>query len=267
MNAEPKRRRARPFRRIRKSAARWSRQLAIQVGLLPPPADRGYMICATPRSGSGYLCDLLASTRMLGNPLEYFNTKGRRLTDPGYPGNPAAQLEIVRSRGATGNGIYGVKLLVLQLKRLEGRIDPFRDLPKLSLIRLRRRDRLGQAISLVRAMQTQQFASSQPQSGVASYDAARIRRCLRSLEEQEARWDHILRRLGAAPLEFIYEDVLRDPQAAINRIAALMGLTAPAPIDRALVSYKVQRDESSTEWRARFLSETGDEFLHFAAAF
>ena len=259
MTAEPKRRRARPFRRIRKSATRWSHRLAIQVGLLPPPADRGYMICATPRSGSGYLCDLLVSTKMLGNPLEYFNTKGRRLSDPGYPGNPAAQLEIVRSRGATGNGIYGVKVLVLQLKRLEGRIDPFRDLPKLSFIRLRRRDRLGQAISLARAMQTQQFAASQPESAAATYDAARIRRCLRSLEQQEALWDDILRRLSATPLQLIYEDVLQDPQQSIDQIASAMGLSGPVAIDRTLVTHKTQRDDATAEWRQRFLDETGGD--------
>src|SRR5262249_21468528 len=151
-----------------------------------------------------------------------------------------------------------------QLKRLEGRVDPFRDLPNLKFIRLHRRDRLGQAISLARAMQTQQFASSQPESSAASYDAARIRRCLHSLEEQEAQGDDILRQLGAAPLELVYEDVLRNPQAAIDRIADLMGLTAPAPIDRSLMSYKVQRDESNAAWRARFLDDAGNEFRHLA---
>ncbi|MGP8122502.1 MAG: Stf0 family sulfotransferase [Xanthobacteraceae bacterium] len=36
-------------------------------------ADRGYAICTMPRSGSNFLCQLLASSGCLGRPLEYFN--------------------------------------------------------------------------------------------------------------------------------------------------------------------------------------------------
>jgi LPS sulfotransferase NodH len=47
---------------------------------------KGYAICATPRSGSNFLSQLLESTGRLGRPLEYFNGPARReLTWPDYP--------------------------------------------------------------------------------------------------------------------------------------------------------------------------------------
>jgi len=255
----------RPFRRIRRSARRWSRQLGKRLGLLPRLADHGYMICATPRSGSNYLCQLLASTGQLGNPLEYFNTVGRRKhSDPNYPKDPLAQIDIIRSTGATPNGIYAVKVLPLQYRRASKRADPFHTMPNLKFLRLRRRDVIGQAISLSRARQTGQITSSDRARKTPVYDAADIMNCIRTVRAMEASWDRVMRELGVEPLTLEYEDVMRDPQAAVDRVAALMGLAALPPINPALIHVTVQRDHESDAWRQRFLADTGEEFRHLA---
>jgi LPS sulfotransferase NodH len=69
-------------------------------------------------------------------------------------------------------------------------------------------------------------------------------------------------RLGVQPLAVTYEDVLADPQAVVDRIALLLRLPLPVPIDRVVVAQAMQRDDRSAEWRARFLAESGDEFRH-----
>jgi hypothetical protein len=53
---------------------------------------------------------------------------------------------------------------------------------------------------------------------------------------------------------------MHDPQQVVDQIARAIGLVVPAPVNWSLVSHIVQRDESSTDWRQRFLAETGDEF-------
>jgi trehalose 2-sulfotransferase len=255
---------SRAFRRIQTAAKNWRFRVRARLGLLRL-ANRGYMICATPRTGSNYLCQLLTSTDMLGKPVEYFNVTPRRRThDPKYPEDPRVQLNIVRSWGATQNGIYAVKLLSTQFKLLGDRVDPFRDLPNLTLVRLERRDLLGQAISLVRARQTLQYVGCQVPAAAPAYDQRRIRSCLRQLQDQRAVWDGIMTRLGMQPLFFHYEDMVNDPQGTIDQIAALMGLVPPVPIDPGLVTHRVQRDATSAEWRRQFLIETGDEFGHLA---
>jgi LPS sulfotransferase NodH len=212
------------LRSVRRAARRWRRTIGIHLGLLPAPAKRGYMICAMPRSGSNYLCQLLTSTRVLGNPLEYFNTAGRRWqTDPKYPAERCAQVDIVRSLGATPNGIYAVKILPPQLQSVEQRIDLFRRLPNLTLFRFGRRDLLGQAISLARARQTGQFIASHPRTGTPTYNQNQIRNCLEALCEQESILDKRIGRLGMTPSSFGYEDILRDPQQIVDRIALRMG--------------------------------------------
>ncbi|HET6619262.1 MAG TPA: Stf0 family sulfotransferase [Dongiaceae bacterium] len=255
--------RVRPLRSVRRAARRWRRTIGIHLGLLPAPAKRGYMICAMPRSGSNYLCQLLASTQILGNPLEYFNTSGRQWqTDPKYPSDRRAQIDIVRSLGATPNGIYAVKILPPQLESVEKRIDLFRHLPNLTLFRLGRRDLLGQAISLARARQTGQYIASHPPTGAPAYSQHQIRACIAALRKHEAMLDERIGRLDMKPAAFQYEDILRDPQRVVDRIALLMGLALPVAVDSALVTHTVQRDDSTIVWRERFLAETGEEFRH-----
>jgi trehalose 2-sulfotransferase len=256
-------RRVRPLRSVRRLARRWVRLFGVRFSLLPRLADRGYMICTTPRSGSNYLCQLLASTGQLGNPIEYFNTRSRRKhTDPKYPKDRRGQLDIVRSMGATPNGIYAVKVMPLQYSRATKEVDIFRELPNLQLVRLRRRDLLGQAISVARVQQTGQFRASNQVSGKPVYDAQDIRNCLHAVRARESMWDQLMFEFGMQPLTLEYEDVMRDPQAAVDQVSALVGLAASPPIDFARVLVTVQRDRETDAWRQQFLADTGDEFRH-----
>ncbi len=219
------------------------------------------MICATARSGSSYLMYLLTSTQCLGKPAEYFNTPYWRQTDPKYPKDPRAQLGVIRSVGATGNGIYAVKAHAFQIVRLGDGIDPFNELPNLKLVRLLRGDMIGRAISLSRARQSGQFSTLSPQLKDPVYSEQNIRDCLISLQQQESIWDEILGRLGREFLTLEYEEIVRSPQRAADQVATFMSVS-PAPIDPASIPLAVQRDDSSRVWRERFLAETGAEFRH-----
>ena len=258
-----RRRRIRPFRHIRKVVKRWHHNFGVRLGLQSGPATHGYMICATQRSGSSYLSQLLASTRCLGNPAEYFNTPAWRKTDSKYPKDPRAQFEIVRSLGATPNGIYGVKAHAFQIARMGEGIDPFRELPNLKLVRLLRSDMLSRAISLSRAKQSRQYSSMSPRLGEPVYSEQSIRHCLLSLLEQESIWNRIFERLGGEFLTLDYQEIVQSPQRTADQVAKFMDV-APAPIDPALIMVTMQRNESSLAWRKRFLADTGDEFRHLA---
>jgi trehalose 2-sulfotransferase len=269
MSTAAKRRRAEQRRRQQRRAARPAKLLVLRIaaslGLDVGLAKRGYVICGMPRSGSTYLCQLLGSTGVLGRPIEFFNTEARKRTHgAAYPADPRAQLFVIRSLGATDNGTYGVKLLHSHLRFFPPGFDPFDGLPHLHVVRLSRRDILGQAISLARAEQTGQWGILKSQRGTASYQPDHIRKCLSALAEQREYWDRTVERLGRDPVSLDYETVVQNPQRAVDCVAALMGVPGPTPIDISRISAGIQRDELNEEWRARFLAETSDEFRHLA---
>ncbi len=221
---------------------------------------RGYAICTTQRSGSNFLGQLLESTRLLGRPKEYFNPGIRR--NPGmedHPRDSHGQLERITTRGATPNGVYGLKLFPGQARRAA--VTHWANvLPGLKFIHLERQDVLGVALSHVRALQTDQYRSTRPVLGEAVYDRDKIYERLRDAVVSQACWRLYFSRNGISVLSLVYEDVVRAPQAAVDAVARLVGVDG-AIIDPSVVDMRVQRDEVTDEWRERFMRETPSPHL------
>ncbi len=222
----------------------------------PPLALTGYAICTAPRSGSNFLCQVLASTGKLGNPLEYFNGPARRvLEDPSYPDDPSQQAKRILTTGASANGVYGLKLFAFQHDQIAARIRWTEALPQLQFVFLRRNDLVGQAISWSRALQTGQYRATQPAMGQPDYSAHHIAERLRELVAEYARWDQYFAINAITPLRLIYETVVADPQAAANAVATHIGMETSCQVDPARVSIERQSDALSLEWRERFLRD------------
>ncbi len=158
-----------------------------------PSPDSPYLVCATPRSGSTLLCELLTTTGVAGRPQEYFEhlyatnqpRQAReyfegvtdpdvidrlRPTDAGTPESAEAfeeRLSAALREGTTPNGVWASKLMwgyfLDFLRRLHERPDtadrkPAEAVehlfPGVRYVHVKRRDKLAQAISLWTAVQT-----------------------------------------------------------------------------------------------------------------
>lgn len=215
-------------------------------------ARRGYVICSTPRTGSYFLCDLLRSTGCLGRPHEYFGGPAmRRIGWPDYPLDLAGQVAAVLRDGCTANGVFGAKLFAAQFERHGRKL--FDKLGDPMLIFLEREDVLGQAISFTRAAQTDVYFAGDLQEEVPGFDAALIRDYLEQILRWNASWQLYFARSGIVPLRLSYEQMTADPQRTIDRISAALAVPGPVKIEPELLSTTIQRDETSKEWRERFL--------------
>jgi LPS sulfotransferase NodH len=219
---------------------------------------RGYVICSSQRCGSNYFCQLLTSTGKLGRPQDWFNGPGiRAREDANYPLEHAAQLKEVLARGKSPNGIYGLKMFCNRFDETSD-IDWVGELPALRWVYLERRDLLGQAISDVRSAQTQQYRSTAEPKAAPRFDRAAIRETLVRLACEQARWKVYFARNALAPVHLVYEDIVADPQRAVDAVATLMDVHEPCTVAPGEVTLQVQRDTLSDEWRERFLSLDGD---------
>jgi LPS sulfotransferase NodH len=203
-------------------------------------------------------CQYLSSTDRLGYPLEYFNGPGRRaLGSPDYPDAPKLQIEAVLRLGATPNGVYAVKLFASQFATFSRRLRWMDLLPNLHFVYLTRDDLLGQAISWARALQTEQYRSTQPAKRFAAYDAELIRSRLMAIARERAQWEAFFARTGIEPLRIVYERFLEDQPSYVDRVASLVDIENPV-IDQRRVDLVIQRDAVTEEWKQRFRAENGD---------
>jgi LPS sulfotransferase NodH len=271
---------------------------------------RAYLVCATPRSGSTFLCESLEATGIAGRPHEYFE----ELKETGLPRRPReyfwglrspevirllpaeAQLgdageqrptwsreeygrhfEAALREGTTANGIFGAKMMwgyfqdFLELMRGIPRFAGMGDgsllhaaFPDLQYVFISRADKVRQAVSLWRALQTLVWRqetgapASEPlpeRRAVYSFDA--IGHLLDQLRRHEDAWRGFFFRIGQRPLPLFYEEVASDTDAAVARVLELLGLgPAPAPAGPAEEqSMRQQSDELSESWVQSYLED------------
>jgi trehalose 2-sulfotransferase len=248
---------------------------------------RTYFVCATPRSGSTLLCRSLATTGVAGRPEEYFE----RLLHSGLPrepreyfegvdddallallpetrsGDPAGSdldRELPRSvaESSTPNGVFGAKLMWGYFGDLLARLGTTPDGPAvpvlterfgpLSWIHATRADKVAQAVSLWRALQTRAWSAADAPEAHPVYHARAIAHLRDQLIEQDAAWRAWFAAKAIDPLEVEYERLAADHAATLRDVLAHLELEVERipdpPMDR-------QGDERSDRWVARFNEE------------
>jgi LPS sulfotransferase NodH len=243
---------------------------------MAPPS---YLVCATERSGSTLLCELLAGTGVAGTPEEYFvclSATGRaRQPREYFPADadpeilallaplqaplPAvrweARLADARRRGTTPNGVFGAKMMWAYLPDFLAHGNPEQQLGPLRWLHVERRDTLAQAISLWRAVQTAQWRAEDRDSEVEPvFHAGAIAHLKRRQEAHAAAWRTWFAERGVEPMEIVYEEFAQEPETMICRVLEHIGVPSegvrvPSPPLRR------QADARSQEWVDRFRDE------------
>ncbi|MGE4481305.1 Stf0 family sulfotransferase [Acidocella sp.] len=233
--------------------------LADVLPLFPGAVPRRSIVLATSeRTGSEWLCEIMGGTGVMGRPSEYLNTYWMRRFIPDYPEDVPSQIALARRFGVTANGCLAIKMHPWHFDRLPGDAVFSSFFPDPRFVFLTREDHLGQAISLVRARQTEKFHSITSETRPAEYDARQIEDALGEVIVSQARWSKFFSRNGIQPLRLSYEDFAEKPEETLKRIAAFAGVSIPFARHGIRARLSVQRDGTSHAWRERFLSEKRD---------
>ena len=231
------------------------------------PADtRLLFLCFTNRSGSNYLGNVLAAAGVTHNAEEYLNAD---LVIETCASNRLATLQsyfshIVRTRSRRGTFLTKVAAEHLALLLQSGILDGL--LPQSHFIVIERSDKLSQAISLSIAEQTQQWAWYLPAALPASelrYSARRIAELIDVITEQELATWRFFGLNGIVPLAIKYEWLIQNPQAAVDRITAHVGLPR-AVIDPSRIELRKQATALNDLWRQCFLRGEDDRLADAA---
>ena len=129
-------------------------------------------------------------------------------------------------------------------------------------LHLSRRDKVAQAISLVKAEQTGLWhlnadGTELERMGVPRkpfYDFEAIYREFASLQRQDRGWTEWFEQQGIAPLPIEYEALSEDPAGTVAQVCEGLGIPAPEPDSLKIGVAKIAGAESA-EWVRRFRVE------------
>ena len=252
---------------------------------------RAYLVCATPRSGSTLLCEMLRDTGRAGRPLEHFEilrhsslprqpreyfedvqrTELLELLPPLGPDRPSTEspeawwARILRE-GSSANGVWGGKVMWGHVDDLIARA---RELPGLAnaeladvlhellddpqLIFVTRVDKVAQAVSLWRAVQTRSWRAGETEGArTPVYEFHGIDHLVSQLESDEQAWREWFVRAGRFPTEITYDELDAAPEATAAAVLRSLGQPA-AGVQVPRLSR--QRDELSVDWAHRYRRE------------
>ncbi len=187
----------------------------------------------------------------------------------------ARHLDAALREGTTPNGVFASKMMwgyfddFLELARGIPRFGGMGDgsllnaaFPELRYVFVSRSDKVRQAVSLWRALQTWVWRKAEgkaddaplpDQRAVYSFDA--IDHLLDQLRRHEDAWRGFFFRIGQRPLTILYEEVAGDLEATVARVLDSLGLEHPAPAAPTSRSMSRQSDELSESWVQNYLED------------
>ena len=233
----------------------------------PSPEHRFAVIC-TPRTGSTFLCELLAAAGMAA-PKEHL--RAPLIWALRRPGADRGEIRRVVEGIATQDGIFGTKLISHFLFDLQGAAGAPQRLQRMAEQGFRfihlQRDLVDQAVSKFLAAKSDVWHARGEVSDVArqkrsrvAYDAEAVRRAHDRAQAEDA---HLRAALAAVPESLVlrvdYDEVVAQPLEHVVRCAAHVGCAAdPGRVDMGRLPVRLaQPDDPAHEIRRAFLADLG----------
>jgi trehalose 2-sulfotransferase len=222
----------------------------------PDPALRFVFLCFTNRCGSNYLAELLASTGALNRAEEVFN--GETITEHVRAqalASLSAYLDFLCRRLALGGRLLakiGLEQLVMLTEA--GLLDQIGHRAQFLLIE--RQDKLAQAISLLVAIQTQQWTSRHSRrmgDEALVYDRRILTEQQDLIAQQNFAFYRFFASNGIAPKHIAYEALEAAPEAMVADIGDWLGVPGLVA-DPAALPITRQESPIKAAWRARYES-------------
>ncbi|MFF8641141.1 Stf0 family sulfotransferase [Streptomyces sp. NPDC015345] len=247
----------------------------------PRSSSRDYVVLATPRSGSTYLCDALAGAGA-GDPQEWFSRAliHHHAGEWGMRGacstvqapdlhSPAEYLDAV-GVGARVDGILSVKVHWHQYQWVQQRFgaDPlqiFGDTTRPAAVRIYRKDLVGQAVSSLIADTTHVFFQRKGEEPSVSfeyegtdrsetvvYDFYEILRRVIRFAEDEEHWSRFVADRGLRSVSVAYESLVEDLTGTVRGVLDHLGIAARSEPASSLAKQATERNQEFSE---RFRAE------------
>ena len=224
-----------------------------------------YVIATLPRSGSNLLCQDLRSTGLAGSPAEYLVASNRERFSGKFDANGGSDLRsyltTVYENTNTGE-LAGIKSMRDHWRQAESELGEelfdFFENPKTVI--LDRQDRHAQAVSWMRAIQTNAWTGTTCTTQTATYDLVLLKRIAKWISDSSTYWASKMDGLESV-MRITYEDYVAGGDTSFGRVFNFVTGMPPSSSAIDLMhagrvsGFKKQSDKQSLVWVERLRSD------------
>lgn len=251
--------------------------LAAEHDLPPAPVRMRYVILSQVRTGGTFLCEALQRSGHAGLPFEYLNPASVKIIAKRIGAGNAIGLQrligALEARRTGANGVFGIQLHIEQLSGSLKSLDNIKRWLQRSdrIVMLYRRDKLAQAVSLERSLQSTAWHQSAGETGERNpaewrIDPWAIARHVANLGQQEQIIRVALEDFPGRMMELTYEELDTGFDSAWPRISGFLDIP-PMSAESVYPQLVRMRDADSAEMMVRFLAALRDSDLARDPAF
>lgn len=237
------------------------------------------IICATPRSGTTLLCDLLAEAGVTGRPDSFYRRQSISdfAAELGVADGPDFERRYLAAITAEGRGdsdLFSMRVMWPSLHEMTEKLATLypletSDAGRISAafgtplhLHIEREDKVAQAISRSKAEQSGLWHRA-ADGGIReqigpyqepAYDANRLRASIAETTAHQAQWRQWFAGQAITPMELTYEELSADPAAAVARLLTALDRD-PEIASRIAPRTARLADAQSREWAVRFVRE------------
>jgi len=227
------------------------------------PRLKGTLMLSMGRSGTNWLKSIGDATGRMGVTGEWLGFD--KMSKPPRAYTAQSYYQQIMRQASTANGRFAAKIFPRHLRRAQQTYN-FDFIQKcvqendVKLYLITRDDRLGQAISRLKAMQTKAWVGKEELSSrPVRYNFRKL--CSFYFEAGRGYdfWRSYLAINGYEYEAFTYEELLPNPAPFFESAAAHLGVAPPESYESSL---KIQRDSVTEVWRQRFLDDIATQGIH-----
>jgi trehalose 2-sulfotransferase len=228
------------------------------------PLRKSYLIASSYRCGSSYLCWLLWKTGLLGAPSEVLNPTSElpQFINRFKTSDPNDYITKILERRVSRNGVFGVKAHFHHFEAYQKQYPPLlKRLAPVTYIYINRPDKIAQAVSMAKALQSNRWHSRMEGGPKPSlrYDREMIANCLADIEEQDEAWRRWFKAHKVSSFDVSYNDLTKDAAGVVRGILELLGVENDEPDEVYVPAVDKQGDETNNEWIERYEREAAAE--------
>lgn len=163
-------------------------------------------------------------------------------------------IERIRQRRTSTGGFFGIKIHRHHFEKffVAGKISLEETLAPRQWIFLRRVDRVAQAVSWSRALQSGRWAAHQKFAFPVVYRRRQIGKLIDQIDAQEAAWESYFQTREIEPLRLRYEDLVEDRAKVLRSVLEYLGVANAAGITVPVPDLKRQSDDLNRLWIERY---------------
>lgn len=237
------------------------------------PPDKSVLFCATPRSGSTFICNTLANTGLVGTPDEWLHAERiqeRRIAYASKLGKNAPDLQVLKKIvGAEKgeNNVFGIKIMWPQYAEFAAKASAADNPPKNSpdnflkshfpnpkIIFICRQNELRQAISWTRALKTGVWHSIPNLTAprLATFDFPFISKIIQRIQQQNQSWEQMFQDYAIPYKTVMYENFRKSPKECAIKILDFLELPPNASLDISPAETQLSSDSLNDQWEEAY---------------